>query len=140
MNFFSRYKPPKSPVIDFESGTSKTRQEFLQESDVNRLVQRFRDTGSFYDPLTSVKTSQNKPLFGDFTNIPDYQKCLDVVIDAEQRFSALPSRLRERFANDPAQLLAFLSDSKNRDEAIELGLVPKPAPKEPPQEPPQAAE
>lgn len=136
MEFFTRYKLPKSPSISFEDGTSKTRQEFLQESDVNRLVERFRDTGSFYDPLTTAKTSQQRPLFGDFTNIPDYQQCLDVVIDAEQRFASLSSRVRERFANDPAQLLAFLSDSENRDEAIELGLLPKPVE---PQEPPKAA-
>ena len=140
MGFYTRYKPPKSPALDFEPGTTRTRQEFLQESDVNRLVERFRDTGSFYDPLTCANTSQNKPLFGDFTHIPDYQQCLDVVIDAEQRFSALPSRVRERFANDPAQLLAFLHDSKNRDEAIELGLLPKPVEPQQPLEPPKAAE
>lgn len=138
MTFCTRYKPPRSPSIAFDAGTSKTRQEFLAESDVNRLVERFRDTGSFYDPLTLSKTSQNKPLFGDFTNLPDYQQCLDVVIDAEQRFALLPSRLRERFSNDPAQLLAFVSDAKNRDEAIELGLIAKP--QEQQVEPPKAAD
>lgn len=126
MAFFTRYKPPKSPSVSFVPGSTKTRVEFLSESDVNRLVERFRDSGSFYDPLTTVKSGANKPFFGDFTDIPDYQTALNTVIAAEQHFAALPSKVRERFKNDPSELVAFVRDEKNRDEAIELGLLPKP--------------
>lgn len=138
MDFFTRYKPPKFPAISFVAGSTRTRVEFLQESDVNRLVERFRDSGSFYDPLTIVKSGANKPFFGDFTNIPDYQTSLNIVIAAEQSFSRLPSKVRERFENDPAKLVAFVSDVKNRDEAIELGLIPKPAAEKPAAEKPAA--
>jgi len=38
----------------------------------------------------------------------------------------LPADLRARFDNDPAQLIQFLENSDNKDEAIKLGLVNKP--------------
>lgn len=139
MAFFTRYKPPKSPSCKFEPGSTRTRGEFVHESDINRLVERFRDTGSFYDPLTVAKSGKNKPFFGDFTQIPDYQTALNIVIEAEQNFAALPSKVRERFKNDPAELVAFVRDEKNRDEAIELGLLPRPVdnPSRPPEQQPK---
>jgi len=35
---------------------------------------------------------------------------------------ALPSDVRKRFSNDPAELIDFLADKKNDEEAIKLGL------------------
>jgi len=40
--------------------------------------------------------------------------------------ASLPSKIRDRFGNDPSQLLSFLADSSNKDEAISLGLVSAP--------------
>ena len=53
----------------------------------------------------------------------DYADAQQLVIDANNAFANLPSRLRDRFANDPAKLLDFLSRKENLDEAISLGLV-----------------
>ena len=36
---------------------------------------------------------------------------------------ALPSDVRSRFGNNPAELLDFLNDNSNYDEAIRLGLI-----------------
>lgn len=126
IRFFSRYNPPPSSSIEIK-GESKTRQEFAAESDINRLVERFRDTGSFYDPLTTLKAGDRKPFFGDVTQVPDYQTALNIVIDAQNNFASLPSKVRDRFDNDPQKLIDFVSDEKNLDEAISLGLIDKPA-------------
>lgn len=126
MKFATAYNPPKSVPVRFEPGTSLTRQEFAAESDINRLVARYQETGNFYDPVVAVKASARKPMFGDFTNVPDYQTALNTVIEAQDLFSRLPSKLRDRFQNDPQQLLAFLQDEANREEAISLGLISKP--------------
>lgn len=120
MNFSTLYKHPASPSIKFEPGTSRTRQEFAAEADINTLVDRYQDTGSFYDPLLLAKASARKPVFGDFTNVPDYQTALNQVIDAQQRFASLPAKIRDRFHNSPQELLEFVSSAKNRDEAISL--------------------
>ena len=53
----------------------------------------------------------------------DYAESQQIVIDANNAFANLPSRLRDRFANDPSKLLDFLSRKENLDEAISLGLV-----------------
>lgn len=128
--FYTRFNPPTSTGIKFV-GESRTRKEFLQESDINRLVKRYQETGSFYDPVTSLKGAKNKPFFGDFTNIPDYQEALNIVIDAQDRFASLPSSLRDRFNNDPQALIDFVMDDKNREEAIKIGLIPEPEKPEP---------
>lgn len=124
--FATIYSHPISAKLCFEPGTTRTRQEFAAESDVNRLVARYQETGSFYDPIVSLKAAARKPMFGDFTNVPDYQTALNKVIEAQDLFSRLPSKTRDRFENDPQKLLAFLQDAANRDEAISLGLIPKP--------------
>ncbi|CAJ0596425.1 unnamed protein product [Cylicocyclus nassatus] len=110
------------------------KQDFRDEADINKLVNRFSETGQFYDPLTNQNASQRQPMFGDFTCAPDYQAACDLVLEANARFEALPSDVRERFGNDPAKLLAFLDDDDNRAEAVKLGLVN--APPEPPTTPP----
>lgn len=71
--------------------------------------------------------------FSDISSAPSFMDALNVVAKATSMFEALPSRLRDRFGNDPAQLLAFLDDEENRDEAIKLGIVKKP--EEPPAPP-----
>jgi len=74
--------------------------------------------------------------YGDVSNVPDYLTAVSVVQRADEMFRALPSVLRSRFDNSPAQYLKFVSDPKNRDEAIALGMckadaVPSPAPGSP---------
>lgn len=41
-------------------------------------------------------------------------------------FDTLPSKLRLRFGNDPAEFLSFVEDPANDQEMIDLGLKPKP--------------
>jgi Chlamydia-phage Chp2 scaffold (Chlamy_scaf). len=56
----------------------------------------------------------------------DYQTSLDTIMTAQAAFNDLPSKLRKRFDNDPSQLLSFLQNPQNRDEAIELGFIDPP--------------
>lgn len=66
----------------------------------------------------------------------DYHAQLAAVTGVRQYFEALPSKVRARFGNDPSQMLEFLGDSRNREEAEKLGLVKAPeAPISPPVKP-----
>jgi len=67
--------------------------------------------------------------------VPDYQSALDLVNQAESMFMSLPAKIRERFANNPAKMVKFLQDEKNRDEAERLGLIAKKELPEAPKEP-----
>lgn len=123
MKFFTRYDVPPSPGIDFKDDPGLTDQTQVKDCDINVILERFRQTGTLSDPL---HPSSRQPVFGDFTDLPDYQGALDLIDRADQMFMQLPAKVRDRFANNPQEIFDFLSDEKNRDEAIELGLIVKP--------------
>lgn len=99
---------------------SLTKQSFKEICDINRIMARYEKTGL-------VSHVSNKPgIFEDVTKFGDYKASLDRVNDAQEAFRLLPASLRERFGNSPVGMLQFLADSKNREEAMELGLVKRP--------------
>lgn len=74
--------------------------------------------------LDALVTHKRVPMFGDFLDSPtSLHEAYNRILDAQANFFELPSAVRERFANDPIRLLAFLSDPANRAEAEKLGLV-----------------
>lgn len=109
--------PRNRVAIDFSKSPSKTRQSEAKECDINNIIQKWEKSGlvGHVNNLT--------PQYIDSTGLPDYQSALDLVIEAQSRFSGLPARIRDRFMNDPGRLLAFLADKSNTAEAIALGLA-----------------
>lgn len=109
-----------------DDGRSMAQQHFAQECDVNEIMKKSLSTGvpPGYNPLNPPTV---KPQFGDFSSEASYQHAMNLVIAAQERFEMLPAKIRDRFLNDPGELLAFLDDPKNRDEAIALGLIDKPS-------------
>lgn len=99
---------------------SLAQQHMKEETDINNIVERWTRTG--IPPEVNAT-----PQYGDFTGVSDYHSAMNAVIAADQAFMTLDAKTRAKFDNDPAKLLAFLSDEKNREEAIELGLVAKPS-------------
>lgn len=95
---------------------SLAQQQFRDECDINEIMRRFGQTGILPDQPLS-------PKYGDFTGVSDYKTALDRVIAADEEFMSLPAELRARFDNDAANLIQFLDDESNRDEAVKLGLV-----------------
>ena len=130
MPFFTRFTRPEDPAIDFSKCEKLVAVEFAQEADINFLLARYRNTGSLYTAEDMIK-AKRRPQFGDFTGIPDYQESLDKMRNALDMFDDLPLHVRQRFSDDPVQLLEFLQDKNNLDEAVKLGLVDAPAKDEP---------
>jgi phage internal scaffolding protein len=95
---------------------SLAQQSFRDECDINNILERFNVTGQL--PVNPLQ-----PQFGDFSGVTDYQTALNAVLDAQESFDALPARVRERFANDPAAFVDFCLDTANRDEMKALGLI-----------------
>lgn len=104
--------------VSFSNSPSRTQQHMKNETDINFLVNRFIKTG--YPPVPPM------PSGAEFNEVFDFQTAMNVVVRARESFNALPSRVRARFSNDPAQLMAFVSDESNRSEAIKLGLIEEP--------------
>lgn len=100
---------------------SLTQQAHAGDCDINEIMRRSQN-GS---PLP---VSSRVPQYGDFTSVPSPHEAFTFVARATEAFMTLDWKVRERFANDPAKMIAFLNDSSNRDEAIKLGLVEPPPP------------
>lgn len=92
-------------------------QQFRDEADINTIMERFGRTGELIAPV-------RMPEYGDFTGIGDYHSAMNAVIEAQSSFDALPAKVRARFDNDPGKFVEFCLDDNNRQEAVELGLVP----------------
>lgn len=109
------------------------KQSFADEADINKQMALWRRPGVGVPPRVVP------PSYGDFTNASDYLEACQRVVDAQEAFNSLPAKVRRRFENSPAQLLDFVADPANTEEAIELGLVEAPA-EEPPMEPEAVAD
>lgn len=123
MEFRNSYSRNVGNAIIFAQ-PSRTQQHFRDECDINNIIARYENTGSFYDPMTV--SSARQPMFDDFSALPDYMEAQNFIAEAGEKFNELPARVRRRFDNSPAKLLEFLSDSDNDSEAIALGLKSAP--------------
>lgn len=115
--FSTYFNREKSTGVDFSSAPSMTEQHHKDEVDINRIVSRALRTG--LDP--SLIKSFGK--YADCTEVGDFFSAQLKYREGIESFEKLPSKIRTRFNNDPAQLLGFLCDKKNRAEAEKLGLI-----------------
>lgn len=101
--------------IEFK-GISRTQQNQKEESDINTIVRRFGLTGE-------LPKNVRVPTYGDFTGAVDYQTSMNQIIAAKEAFMEMPAEIRKRFHNDPGELVDFVADPKNEDEARKLGIL-----------------
>jgi len=128
--FISAYSNrPKRAYVDLGDNVSRTRAEFANSCDINKLMSEVRRTGFVPQVVQGF--------YADVSNLGDYQQCLDRLIEARDSFAGLPAKIRRRFDNDPRSLLAFLRDPANRPEAEKLGILDKRNPVAAPNVPPQ---
>lgn len=105
------------PTID--CGPGRTKQSFKDECDINFIMNKWERTGQ----IPENQVGKMKPYYGDFADAPSYLEACNQVLAAKDSFASLPAFLRDRFRNEPANLIAFMADPANQEEAIELGLV-----------------
>lgn len=96
-----------------------TKQSFKDQADINAMVEKYRLSGEW------GSENVRQPVYADVSGLGDYQEACNVVIRARSMFDALPSKVRERFDNDPGKMVAFLSVEENRPEAERLGMLAK---------------
>lgn len=120
--FFTQFDRNISPSVRF-SKPSMTEQAHKDEFDINRLIKRATRSGvlATVDQIRSV-------YYGDFSEVGQSFENHLKIKEAEERFLALPSDVRDYFHNDPKRLLDALGDDKQLGKLIDLGLVRKPDP------------
>jgi len=97
-------------------GPGKTKQEFKDESDINKIMARYQQTGLLSNVTTKL------PQFADVDGQTFYDAML-VVAESKTLFEQLPSLVRTKFENDPGKFLDFVHDPKNLPEMAEMGLT-----------------
>lgn len=118
----TRYTGRKSVQLNTGS-ESYVQQQFKDDCDIHTIIDRFT-RGLPYRHMAV------QPQYGDFSDVQDYQEAQNVIARTKEYFDLLPSDLRARFANNPAEFLRFVNDPANTKEAIELGILQE-APKAP---------
>lgn len=111
----------KRPLVNCEKGSSRTKQCFKDECDINKIMMKYRKTGILTD---LIKTN---PYYGDFSHPADYLEAIAIVRRADMQFNSLNAHIRNRFKNDPELFLEFVTNPDNKEEMRRLGLL-KPEP------------
>lgn len=114
--FRNAYERSSKPGMTFEK-PSLTQQHFKDDCDINKVIERFTRTGLL--PQYPGEDMQ----YGDYTSSVDYHEAMTIVAQAKQQFEALPSSVRDKFDNDPAKMLDFVSKKENIEESVKLGLL-----------------
>ena len=96
---------------------SKTKQAFKHETDINNILKKY-NISQLAQHVNNVNGN-----FGDFSNVSDFQSSMNAIIDAQNSFDGLPAQTRKMFNNNPAELIDFMSNQDNYDQAAELGLL-----------------
>lgn len=118
MEFRTAYEREQHKGITFV-GESRTQQHFKDEVDTNAIIERYTRTGYLPEDIQYAA----KGIYEDFSEAGDYIAMQNKLAKADQSFMALPSQIRERFGQNPANLISFLNDSANAEEAYKLGLI-----------------
>lgn len=118
MKFNTKYSDKCHAVPTFSDKPSMTNKLFGFDTDINNII------SGFTRGMNLSIASQYPGKF--FLSADEYQNAVYKLASAKSMFEELPSKLRQRFHNDPKEMLEFLDDTKNDDEAIKLGLKTKP--------------
>jgi phage internal scaffolding protein len=107
-------------VVTINNQPSLAQQQFKDECDVNKIMKKYEQTGQIYH------LNKKQGVYADLSTINNYQEMLHDIQKAEEAFDSLPAEVRYKFRNDPSQLITFLADPQNKEEAIKIGLIEKP--------------
>lgn len=106
---------------------SLTKQEFVEESDINVILERFLRTG---EPPPMALPEH----FTDLSERPTYFEIQEKLATASAMFYELPPKLRAEYQNDPTRWADAVSNAAARDDLealIKLGIDAKEKPQEP---------
>lgn len=96
--------------------TTKTKQSFRDECDINNILARYQKTGV----IDHVKNHSQE--YG-FASGDSFTESMNLVAAAKSMFEELPSQTRTKFENNPAKFLDFVQNEANIPEMREMGLM-----------------
>lgn len=121
VEFYTRYNPPKSPISD-SSQPSLTQQEFKESCDINNILAKFSVQAQALGVDPSLLMPQDQGVYGDFSQLDDFQTAQNKIAFLNDQFSNLPSHVRRKFGDNLNNFIAAISDPSRVDELGELGV------------------
>lgn len=106
----------KTARVTIDTGPGLTEQCHKEECDMNYILRDYQKTGLI------KHAKENEGRYDDIS-VQDFQEAMLIVKEAENMFSGLPSNIRKRFQNNPAEFLEFTQNAENRDEMVKLGIL-----------------
>lgn len=94
---------------------------FQSEKDgtmIDAYLRKYRATGFLGDPQRKAAA-----LFGDFAGMEDFQTIQNKMALIKEHFMSLPSNVRRYFGDEPANYVSFVTDPRNLEKSIEMGLL-----------------
>ncbi len=101
-------------------GESQTIQSDNHNADINKIMERFKQTG-IIDSLDAGEL-----MFKDVSEFTDLADALNQAKIAEVEFMKLPSKVREIFDHDVAVWLDSAHDEEKRDALVAAGFIEDP--------------
>lgn len=95
---------------------SRTDTSWQDECDVNCIIERYHKTGHV------SHSASRTGAYLDVVGMQDLPETIMKIRKAEEDFMRLTPEVRKVFNNDMTQMSAWLSDPKNDEEAVKLGL------------------
>lgn len=108
--------------LEIDPEENRTKEQFGDEVNINTIMKKLQERGIVPEERGDVGH------YGDFSEVIGYQDAMEAINVANESFARLSAEVRRRFNQDPDQLLAFIDDPGNEEEAIALGILPPPAP------------
>ncbi|MGE0175405.1 MAG: hypothetical protein AB7T49_21660 [Oligoflexales bacterium] len=105
-------------VRTVHKGETLTQQQFKEDCDVNIIMAKFLKTGH----INHLRL-RDAGVYADLVGAPDFQEAMQTITQAQHAFDELPAETRLRFGNDPNQMVKFLANPDNQEEAIKLGMM-----------------
>lgn len=102
--------------VAFDPAEGRTKQSMRDECNINLIMARYQRTGA-------VSHVNRRGAEYGFAPALDFRQAMELTRKAQAIFDELPSSLRKRFRNDPAQFLEFVQNPENAEEMRELGLM-----------------
>ena len=128
-NYVRHGGPYNKVQLHFPEDEGRTKQSFSEQCEINNIMARHQQG------IAITHLNEHGPNYG-FATGHDFAESLRIIKTAQDMFDGLPSSIRNRFQNDPAQFLDFVQDADNRKEGEKLGIWEE-TPEEPPQAPPE---
>jgi len=113
-----RHENGETKVQSINNEPTRTDQTQKDMCNINNIMKKYGKNINNVPPLQRGMT-------GDFSELPSYIDALNTINTARNSFDALPAVARKRFNNDPQEMIEFLKDPSNTNEAIKLGLAIK---------------